>query len=191
MPQKQDPLAAYKAKDDWFTPSNAISFLRALLTIPSVYLLSAKLYTWAAALFFFAFLTDLADGYIARKTNDVSEIGKIIDPLADKIFVAVTVIAMLVLGLVPFWFVAAVVARDIIILVAGIWATKRFHVVLPSNYPGKFAVLTISLTLFMTVLGFSPTVLMFMQGLSLLLMLVSLGVYGKRLFDLLRQTARA
>ena len=62
-----------------------------------------------------------------------------IDPLADKIFIASVVLAMLALGLLPIWFVVVIIARDVIILLAGIWATRRFKVVLPSNYPGKAA----------------------------------------------------
>jgi len=184
-----DPLAAYKAKDAWWTPSNIISFVRVLLTVPAVYFLYNGYYHATAVVCVLAFLSDIADGYIARKTNDVSEVGKIIDPLADKIFIAVAGLTMLLLKLLPLWFVAVVVGRDLLIMAVGVWATKRFHVVLPSNYPGKLAALVIALTLFMTLLEFSQDVLLFMQGLSLLLMLISVAVYGKRLLDLLQKTA--
>jgi len=181
-----DPVAQFRAKKSIWTPANGISFLRMLLVIPAVYFLAQKEYTLAATTFAIAYATDLLDGFIARKTNDVSEYGKIIDPLADKVFVGAVVIAMMVLGLVPVWFVAIILARDVVILLAGIWAGRKFKTVLPSNYPGKGAVLAISLTLFLTVLGVSHEVLVFLQGLSVLLMAISLIVYGRRLFRLIR-----
>lgn len=187
----RDVLEAYRAKNAIWTPSNAISLLRVFLTIPTGYYITTSQLRIAALLCVLAFITDLLDGYIARKTNDVSELGKVIDPIADKLFVAVTVLVMLLESLLPLWFIVTVIARDALILIVGIWATRKFKVVLPSNYPGKGAVLAISLTLFLTLLGAHTVVLGFMQVLSLGLMLLSLIVYGQRLFGLLRQTAGA
>lgn len=147
-----DPLAEFRTKREIWTPANFISFLRMLMVVPAVIALSHGRARMAAAIFAIAFATDLLDGFVARRTGDVSEYGKIIDPLADKIFVGCVVVAMLVFGMVPLWFVAIVLARDVIILLAGMWAGRKFKVVLPSNYYGKSAVLTISLTLFLIVL---------------------------------------
>lgn len=186
---RADVLKAYRAKNELWTPSNLISALRALMTIPVAYCISSGYFVTAAVLCAVAFLTDLLDGYVARKTNDVTELGKIIDPLADKIYVGVVVLVMLIEGLLPVWFVAAVLARDVLILLVGIWATRKFKVVLPSNYPGKIAVLIIALTLFLTLLGAESGLLGFMHGLSLGLMLLSLVIYGQRLLGIVRQTA--
>jgi cardiolipin synthase (CMP-forming) len=185
-----DVLKAYRAKNELWTPSNLISGLRAVMTIPAGICIANGYLKSAAALCFLAFVTDLLDGYVARKTNDVTELGKVIDPVADKIYVGVVVLVMLVHGLLPLWFVLAVLLRDVLILVVGIWATRKFKVVLPSNYPGKGAVLVIALTLFMTLLGAESTLLGFMQGFSLVLMLLSLFVYGQRLLSIVRETSR-
>lgn len=187
---ESDVLKAYRAKDELWTPSNLISALRAVMTIPVGICINSGYHKTAALLCFLAFVTDLLDGYVARKMNDVTELGKVIDPVADKIFVAVVVLVMLAAGLLPLWFVLAVVLRDILILIVGIWATRKFKVVLPSNYPGKGAVLVIALTLFLTLLGAESTLLGFMHFLSLGLMLLSLFVYGQRLLSIMRQTSQ-
>jgi CDP-diacylglycerol--glycerol-3-phosphate 3-phosphatidyltransferase len=181
-----DPIAAFRAKKNLYTPANAISALRVLLVIPAVLAINHGDGGLAAAIFGLAYFTDLLDGFVARKTNDVSEYGKIIDPLADKIFVGAVVLTMLVMHQLPLWFVVAILSRDLLILLVGIWASRKFQVVLPSNYPGKGAVLCIALTLFMTELGLSQPILVFMQNLSTLLMAVSLVAYGMRLNRLLK-----
>lgn len=190
-PSDSDVLRTYRAKNAVWTPSNVISAFRGVLAIPVVYFVSSGQNIAAAGVCFVAFLTDILDGYIARRTNDVTELGKVIDPIADKIFVGVLVLVMLMKGLTPLWFMAAVIVRDVVILAAGIWATRKFRVVLPSNYPGKLAVLFISTTLFLTLLGADMSVLGFMQGLSVGLMILSLVLYGQRLSGLLRSTAHA
>ncbi len=185
-----DVLKAYRAKNELWTPSNLISALRALMTIPAGICISNGYHVTAAVICFLAFVTDLLDGYVARKTNDVTELGKVIDPVADKIFVGVVVLVMLLNGLLPLWFVLAVLLRDVLILVVGIWATRKFKVVLPSNYPGKGAVLVIALTVFMTLLGAESGLLGFMHGFSSVLMLLSLFVYGQRLLAIMQQTSK-
>ena len=68
----------------------------------------------AAALFGFAFITDILDGYFARKYGAVTVLGKFLDPLADKILVSVTMI-MLIPGRIPIWIVIIIIAREIAI----------------------------------------------------------------------------
>ncbi len=187
--KKRDPLAEYRTKRKLWTPANVISFLRMLLAAPAIYALSHGAVRQAATIFAIAFATDVLDGIVARKTGDVSEYGKIIDPLADKVFVGSVVIAMLALGLIPLWFVLMILVRDAVILVAGIWAGRKFKVVLPSNYWGKAAVIVISLTLFWIVLGLSHDILVFLEGLSVALMIVSLIAYALRLQRVIRATS--
>jgi len=105
------------------------------------------------SLFVFMFITDLTDGYIARKFNQVSETGKIIDPLADKISVGVIAIMLFIKGLLPLWFIIIVLARDILILLFGMYLKNKYKVTLMSNYPGKIAVLSIGLILLLSVIN--------------------------------------
>jgi len=67
----------------------------------------------AAILFALAGFTDWLDGYIARKQNLITSLGKFLDPLADKILVSITLIMLLSLNRVPAWMVAIIIAREV------------------------------------------------------------------------------
>ena len=194
----KDPVAKYRAKNEIFTPANLISIMRAMFVLPAIFCIIASqddthLYFLVAAIFVAAVLTDLLDGIIARRTDSVTELGKIVDPLADKIFIGLVVITMAFYDLIPIWFIAIILGRDLVILTGGWWARKKLGVVLPSNYPGKIAVITIALTLFLIVIraGISGDtsvllqVIVFLEWLSVALMALSLWVYGRRLMGLL------
>lgn len=105
--------------------ANALTLLR-LAAVPFlVVLLYQGRFGAALALFVLAGLSDAADGLVAKRFNQVTELGKVLDPIADKALVMALYITLAWLGWVPFWLVVAVVARDGII-VAGALA---FHFV--------------------------------------------------------------
>ena len=93
---------------------------------------------WVAlALFIIASLTDFADGYIARKYNLITNFGKFMDPLADKILTISGMICLIELGRIPSWIVIIIVAREFIISGFRLIAAEN-GVVIAANYWGKF-----------------------------------------------------
>lgn len=93
---------------------------------------------WVAlALFVIASLTDFADGYIARKYNLITNFGKFMDPLADKILTISGMICLIELGRIPSWIVVIIVAREFIISGFRLVAAEN-GVVIAANYWGKF-----------------------------------------------------
>jgi CDP-diacylglycerol--glycerol-3-phosphate 3-phosphatidyltransferase len=186
MSELNPAIEQYRGKNDWFTPSNMISVMRAMMAVPAVIAIVGHWYLLVASICIAAFISDLLDGLIARKTDSVSEMGKVIDPLADKIYVGCVVIAMAAYSLIPLWFLAIILCRDLIIVIGGIWAKRKLGVVLPSNYPGKIAVLTISISIFMVFVGVPANVISTVEYVSVALMAISLGVYGQRLVSLLK-----
>ncbi|HYM20018.1 MAG TPA: CDP-alcohol phosphatidyltransferase family protein [Candidatus Kapabacteria bacterium] len=166
--------------DRILTLSNSISFLRVLLAAPTVLFFLNGNYPATAALMAFAYITDIADGFIARKTNTISEFGKAIDPIADKIFVAAIVVAMVTKGMVPLWFVLLVIGKDIATLIGAIILRKKIDAIPPSNYWGKAAILATIIVLFLAVIGVSGDVLVFGWVISAALLIVSLAIYVRR-----------
>src|SRR6185312_8303611 len=64
--------------------------------------------------------TDYLDGVLARRLNQVTRLGQLLDPAADRLFIFATVVGLAVRGIVPWWFVALVVGRDVMLLALGI-----------------------------------------------------------------------
>lgn len=156
--------------------------IRILLLIPVSYLLLTGFESQnnlIIILLLCMYLSDLLDGFIARKLNEVSEFGKIIDPLADKISVIIISIILLYLKKIPFWFVGIIVARDIIIFLCGLYLNNKKDIRLMSNYPGKIAVFSIGLILLFAVID-SPE----LQQINKYLYFVSLAliVYSSALY---------
>lgn len=96
----------------------------------------------ALALLGIAILTDVLDGTLARKLNQISELGKLLDPLADKIGLAALVVALVVYRDFPWWAAAVIVARDLLLLVGGLAALSTSEEIPTSNLFGKLTALT-------------------------------------------------
>ncbi|MGD9843202.1 MAG: CDP-alcohol phosphatidyltransferase family protein [Steroidobacteraceae bacterium] len=94
---------------------NGLCVLRMLLTLPIAWLLVRSEFVWTLVLFFFAAVTDAADGYLAKRFHWESELGKMIDPLADKLLLITVFITLAWIQLVPVWLAALVVLRDVLI----------------------------------------------------------------------------
>lgn len=170
----------------WTIPT-ILSFSRILLVGPIVYCLLEEFQNsrwWAVFIIFVAIITDLLDGYLARELHQVSDFGKIIDPLADKIAVGAVAFVLVWLGRLPLWFLILVLVRDVFILAGGLHIRRTKNIVVQSNLPGKLAVNFIAVLLLLTIveIEFLETARMVLLWLSVLMMLFSLGVYAQRLF---------
>ena len=95
---------------------NIICVLRIALVWPIVAALADREYLLALALFIVAGLSDGVDGYLAKRFNWTSELGKLLDPLADKLLLVTVFVEAAWLGLAPWWLTSAVVARDVLIV---------------------------------------------------------------------------
>lgn len=95
---------------------NVISVLRIGMVIPVVVALVNGQFVLALVIYTVAGLSDGLDGYLAKRFDCASRLGSILDPLADKLLLVSTYLALAWLGLLPLWLTAAVVVRDLLIL---------------------------------------------------------------------------
>lgn len=116
---------------------NKLTVLRVILVIPFVALLLMG-YNWISlAIFIFACITDLIDGKIARKYELVTNFGKFMDPLADKLLVCSALICLIALERIPAWIVIIIIAREFIISGFRLIASDN-NVVIAANMWGKY-----------------------------------------------------
>jgi cardiolipin synthase (CMP-forming) len=104
--------------------ANLLTIIRILLIAPFLYFINQGRFGTALLIFFIASLTDFFDGFVARKFNQQSKLGQILDPLADKILITTSFIVMAIprpnFPSIPVWLAVAVIGRDAIILL-GSW----------------------------------------------------------------------
>jgi cardiolipin synthase len=117
-----------------FTVPNALSFLRLFMVPVVVALLLAGSDGIAAAFFVLAAATDFLDGRLARRTGP-TRLGRILDPVADRLMLSSVAVVLAIRGLLPVWAVAILVGRDLLALVGSLVAGSKIGV----NRVGKAA----------------------------------------------------
>jgi len=107
-------------------------------------------------------ITDFLDGYIARKFNLVSNVGKILDPLADKLTQVVTVLCLALKGLPIMWILfALLVIKDLFLVFGGISLYKKQDMVVSSNWYGKLATIIFYVAIIFLVLFYRSVLIPF------------------------------
>jgi CDP-diacylglycerol---glycerol-3-phosphate 3-phosphatidyltransferase len=171
---------------------NQLTILRLLLTVPFVAALSlqfpgAKLL--AVGLFIAASVTDYADGYIARKYKLITDFGRLMDPLVDKIMTMSAFVCLVALGSVPAWAVIVILSREFLITGLRLVAATRGKV-LPAERLGKLKTVSQIVTILYCLILVAiveefgqllnaPTVTSFRAvGLALILLTVGLTLWS-------------
>ena len=118
------------------TLPNILTFFRILITPVFIICLFDDFpgaHLWALFLFIIASITDAYDGYYARKNNMVTDTGKFLDPLADKILVSSAFISFAIMGLIDFWMVALILFRDLFVTGLRIIMTRNGFTMMTSR----------------------------------------------------------
>lgn len=144
--------------DRILTVPNALSMLR-LAGVP-VFLwliLGPHADGWAVALLVVSSATDYLDGYIARRSGQVSRLGQLLDPFADRLYIASTLIGLWLRSIIPGWLVLVLLARDLVLLTIvpalrrrGLWAA-------PVHFLGKAATFNLMIAFPLLLLGAGTT----------------------------------
>ena len=127
-------------EDRILTIPNALSFVRLLLIPVFLWLVLVEQADLAAvAVLAVSGITDWADGVIARRTGQMTRLGRLLDPLVDRLTIAATLIGLALRDLVPWWLVALLAAREALLLALVPALRRRGLVALPVHYLGKAA----------------------------------------------------
>jgi cardiolipin synthase len=119
------------------TVPNLLSLLR-LALVPVFLILILNGFNWQAVVVLaVASLTDYLDGYFARKLNQTTRLGQLLDPAADRLYIFATLIGLSVMQYVPFWLAIVVISRDVLLAVTYPILAKRGYGPLPVHYLGK------------------------------------------------------
>lgn len=171
----------------FWTMANVLSMVRLVLILPITYLVLINgPILWVLGLAGLAVMTDWFDGRVARWSHTVSEWGKVLDPLADKLMAGSVALALVLRGSLPGWFFGVVVARDVLIVLGGIVQTRRTGRVMPSLRPGKWAVGFLALTILAALLQADPPVMMVLLAITTALLVYSFLRYALRFWHHLR-----
>lgn len=144
----------------------------------------------ALAIFCIASLTDLLDGKIARKYNLVTNFGKFMDPLADKLLVGAAMICLVEMGRLPAWIVIVIISREFIISGFRLIASDN-GIVIAASYWGKFKTVFQMAMIIVLIAAFEGSVFAVVEQIliwaSLILTIVSLVDYIRKNKEVLTQ----
>jgi cardiolipin synthase len=122
------------------TVPNVLSFLR-LLGVPVFFwlIVGPEEDEWALVLLIASSVTDWLDGKIARATGQITRLGQLLDPIADRLYIIAALIAFGIRGIVPWWLLGLLLARDVVMSIVMLLLKRRGIIGLPVHFLGKAA----------------------------------------------------
>lgn len=112
-------------KEKIWTLPNILSFIRLLLVPATAVLIAQREIMWAFACFLVACLTDLLDGYLARSNGEVTKLGSVLDPLADKLMAMAVLISFAAAEILPLFVVIVILAKEACMLAGGAFLLSK------------------------------------------------------------------
>ena len=140
--------------DRVFTVPNLLSFLR-LLGVPLFLwlVLVREADGWAFLVLAVSAFTDYLDGKLARRWHQISRVGQVLDPLADRLYIFSTIVALTLREIIPLWFAVLLVGRDVFLAFLVPALRRRGLTVLPVHFLGKAATFCLLYALPLLLLG--------------------------------------
>ncbi|MPQ96345.1 CDP-diacylglycerol--glycerol-3-phosphate 3-phosphatidyltransferase [Modestobacter sp. I12A-02628] len=197
-PVVPDPVGTPPSTAKLVNLPNALTTLRVAVVPLFAYLLLVDDGTderqryWATLVFALAIITDRYDGMIARRTNQVTEFGKMADPIADKALTGTALIGLSMLGLLPWWVTVAIIARELWVTALRLWVIR--HGVIASSRGGKLKTVAQALAIGLYLLpltGVLASARWWVMAVALVLTLATGVDYVYRALTLRRTSARA
>jgi cardiolipin synthase (CMP-forming) len=142
------------SKNQILTVPNVLSLLR-LLGVPYFFwlIIGPQSDGLALIVLIFSAMTDWLDGYLARRLNQFSRLGELLDPLADRLYILAALAALFIRDLIPLWVLLALVGRDLLMSVLLAHLKKRGITGLPVHFVGKAATMNLLYALPLVLMG--------------------------------------
>ncbi|MBH0024309.1 CDP-alcohol phosphatidyltransferase family protein [Salinibacterium sp. NSLL150] len=136
----------------WTVP-NVLSFIRLALVPVFLYLIISAQDALALIVLVFSSLSDYLDGVIARRFNQITRLGQLLDPAADRLFIFAALIGLAARDVIPWWMFLVIVGRDIMLVILGIISANYGFGPLPVHHLGKVATAALFYALPILMLG--------------------------------------
>jgi cardiolipin synthase len=156
--RRERDLERYEVTTDRvLTVPNLLSFSRVALVPVFLWLLLVPREPWADLLALFILglsaFTDWLDGFLARRWNQISRVGQLLDPVADRLYIVATVVAFVARDIIPWWFAGLIILRDVVLALV-IPVLRRYGLgPLPVHFLGKAATFNLLYALPLLLLG--------------------------------------
>ena len=124
-------------RPEWLNLPNLLSFLRILLVPVFLWLIIANHTWWAIGILAFSSATDYLDGYLARRWNQQTRLGQLLDPAADRLYIFATLLGLTLVNYVPAWLFWVILARELILVPTMPLLASRGFGPLPVHFLGK------------------------------------------------------
>lgn len=144
-------------KGDFMKIPNILTVFRILLIPVFIFLFFSDVdnhLTYALIVFVIAGITDILDGFIARRFNMITDLGKVLDPLADKLMLITVLFCLAATEMVPLWIIGLVIIKELVMVYGGIRLYfSKTQIIIPANRYGKIATVAFYLALCMVLLN--------------------------------------
>jgi len=152
---------------------NILTLIRfGLVPVMAIFLVQRN-FTVAIAIYILASITDILDGYIARKYNQITNFGKILDPMADKLLQFTAIIGLWALAIIPFWIPLIFFLKEILMGLGCIKLLKK-DIIVPSKWFGKLSTVLLFLAIIISMLSVNYPILQSYKLPIFILAIVSL-----------------
>ena len=165
---------------EFFYIANLLSISRVILVLPVGYFIKINTPSgniWLIGLTLVAIATDFLDGYLSRRLNQVTDLGKILDPIADKIAMAAVMILLIYYRGFPYQVVLLLLYRDVMILLVGAFTLSKTESPVMANFLGKLNTTLVSFAIVLYMLNFTGEFFRIILYLSYVSIIVSGASY--------------
>ena len=171
-----------------FTLPNIVTFIRIIIVVFAAWALWNYNILNAFILYLCAILTDFIDGWLARLLRQVTSLGKVLDPIADKLMILSALTILFIQGKTPLWYITVIIVCSFLNLFGGLILIKKYNFVPSAIIVGKVAAVSIMITFLLNIITFQYVE--YLYFLSTVLLIISVAAYIIRSFKTIKEIGK-